>query len=67
VDEWALINKDPVTGDELKGQQNHCADAAVYVYRRIYNVILQADIKPETEEERMMNSAFTPKEDDYVY
>lgn len=67
IDEWALINKDPETGDELKGQQNHCADSGLYVYRRIYNVILQSDIKPATEEERMFNAALTPPEESYVY
>ena len=68
VDEWGLISKDMITGDELKGQQNHASDAALYVYRRIYNVILQSDIKPETEEDQMFNSIVTnTQENNYVY
>jgi hypothetical protein len=67
VDEWAIINKDPDTGDELKGQDNHCSDGAVYIYRRVYNALLQAETKPETEEERMFNAISTGKEDNYVY
>ncbi len=68
VDEWGLVSKDMDTGDELKGQQNHCSDAALYIYRRIYNVILQSDIKPETEEERMFEAMGTAQKDNqYVY
>lgn len=68
VDEWGLISKDMETGEELKGQQNHASDAALYVYRRIYNVILQSELTPETEEERIFNSIQLPQKDtSYVY
>lgn len=49
--EWAKIVKDPKTGEELKGQENHLADAFLYIYRRIYTTHLQDYQKPVSQED----------------
>lgn len=51
--EWARIVKDE-SGEEVKGQENHLADATLYIYRYIYQTYLKSYTKPETEEERMI-------------
>lgn len=40
-------------GSEKKGQKNHEADAALYVYRYIYNLHLKHFVVPETDEAKM--------------
>jgi hypothetical protein len=50
LSEWDKITKDS-NGDEIRGPSNHCADAALYVYRRIYNTFLKTiEEKPTTEQ-----------------
>lgn len=49
--EWSRIVKDPKTGEELKGQENHLADAFLYIYRRIYTTHLKDFIAPLSEED----------------
>lgn len=51
--EWSKIVKDPKTGEELKGQENHLADAFLYIYRRIYSTHLKYFETPLTEEDRI--------------
>ena len=53
VEEWAKIVKDE-NGEELPNQVNHAADAALYIYRKIYQVHLKAYEVPKTEEQTMM-------------
>lgn len=53
LSEWDKIVKDD-NGQEVKGQKNHEADAALYVYRYIYSTYLKTFEKPLSEEDRMM-------------
>lgn len=46
---------------------SNCSDAATYIYRKVYNVVLQSDYKPPTEEERMFAAATRFKDDSYFY
>ncbi len=51
LSEWDKITKDS-NGDEIRGPSNHCADAALYVYRRIYNTFLKTiEAKPTVEQQ----------------
>lgn len=50
--EWDKIVKDE-TGAEAKGQSNHEADAALYVYRYLYNAYLKTFKPIETDEQVM--------------
>ena len=52
--EWDRIAKDEL-GEEIKGPQNHIADATLYIYRRIYNTHLKTAQPKLTEEELMIN------------
>jgi hypothetical protein len=51
--EWAKITKD-TAGQEIKGQENHLADAFLYAYRKIFNTVLKSAEVPKTEEERFI-------------
>lgn len=51
--EWAKITKDE-EGTELPKQENHLADAALYIYRRIYSTVLKSFEPPKSEEEKMI-------------
>lgn len=53
--EWKKIVKDDL-GEELKGQDNHAADAFLYAYRRIYNTHLRSYEAPLSEEDKMIDS-----------
>lgn len=53
LEEWSKIVKDE-DGEEIKGQDNHLADSALYIYRYIYQTYLKSYTAPETEEERMI-------------
>lgn len=50
--EWDKIVKDE-TGAEAKGQSNHEADAALYVYRYLYNKFLKVFRPTENDEDKM--------------
>jgi len=52
--EWANIIKDE-KGSEVVGQVNHAADAALYVYRKVYQIHLKLFEPPKTEEDRMLD------------
>jgi hypothetical protein len=49
--EWDKIVKDKDTGDEIKGQENHLADATLYVYRQIYVSHLKNFVEPVSVDE----------------
>ncbi len=53
VQEWSKIVKDE-NGDEVKGQKNHEADAALYVYRYIYQTYLKTFKPAESDEDIMI-------------
>ena len=53
LQEWDKITKDS-SGDEIRGPSNHCADAALYVYRRIYTTFLKNIEVKQTEEQVMI-------------
>jgi len=52
LSEFDKIVKDE-DGSEKKGQKNHEADAALYVYRYVYNLHLKHFVIPETDEAKM--------------
>jgi hypothetical protein len=56
LDEWDKILRDE-NGDEIRGQPNHCGDAALYVYRYIYNTHLKTFKAPESDEDKMLRQA----------
>ncbi len=49
--EWDKIVKDKDTGDEIKGQENHLADATLYIYRQIYVSHLKNFVPPASPDE----------------
>lgn len=51
LNEWDKIVKDKDTGDEIKGQENHLADATLYVYRQIYVSHLKNFVEPVSVDE----------------
>ncbi len=51
--EWDTITKDS-SGDEIRGPSNTLADAALYVYRRIYTAFLKNVEVKKTDEEMMI-------------
>lgn len=53
VDEWSKLVKDE-DGEEVKGQQNHASDAALYIYRFIYNTVLKSFTPAESDEDVML-------------
>jgi hypothetical protein len=53
VKEWAKIIKDE-SGEEIKGQKNHEADATLYIYRYIYTTYLKDQVPVQTDEEIMI-------------
>jgi hypothetical protein len=52
VAKFAKIVKDATTGEEIKGQPNYSPNAALALYRRIYQTTLSSYTPPLTEEER---------------
>lgn len=54
VAEWAKIVKDE-DGEEVKGQENHAADAALYVYRYLYSTVLKDFVPPISDEDKMIS------------
>lgn len=52
VDRYARIVKDTITGEEIEGQPNYAPNAALALYRKIYQTHLATFEKPLTEEER---------------
>lgn len=53
IDEWSKLTKDEF-GEELKGQKNHEADAALYVYRYCYARHIKHAQPKETTEQIMV-------------
>lgn len=53
LEEWDKIVKDDL-GQERKGQKNHESDAALYVYRYIYQTYLKTFAPKLTDEEKMI-------------
>jgi hypothetical protein len=66
LQEWDKISRDEF-GDEIKGQENHASDAALYIYRAVYTSFLKHVEKIETDEEIMLRqlteTAIKEKED----
>lgn len=54
IKEWKKIVKGD-DGEELKGQDNHAADAFLYAYRRIYNTHLRSFEPPLSEEDKIID------------
>lgn len=63
VDEWAKILRN-AEGEEIKGQANHAADAALYIYRQIYNTHLKTFKAPESDEDKMERQAMEQLQND---
>ena len=55
IKEWSKIIRDDITGEEVKGQPNHEADAALYIYRYIYSTYLKNFAEPVSDEDIMMH------------
>jgi hypothetical protein len=53
LSEWDRIVKNE-EGEEVKGQENHTADSALYIYRYIYQTHLKSFVDPETDEDKMI-------------
>ena len=53
VKEWAKIVKDE-SGEEIKGQKNHEADATLYIYRYIYSTYLKDYVPAQSDEDIMI-------------
>jgi hypothetical protein len=53
--EWDSIVKDE-NGNEVVGQPNHAADAALYVYRKVYQIHLMSFTAPRSEEDRLLEA-----------
>lgn len=53
LEEWNAIVKDE-KGEEIPGQENHAADAALYIYRKLYQVHLSTFEPEPSEEDKML-------------
>lgn len=53
VNEWSKLVKDE-DGDEVKGQRNHQSDAALYIYRYLYQTVLKSFVPAESVETKML-------------
>ncbi len=70
--EFDKIVKDKDTGDEIKGQENHLADSALYAYRQVYVSHLKHWTAPKTQDDAIYeefmighrNREFAEREDD---
>ena len=54
LSEWDSIVKDE-NGNEVSGQPNHAADAALYIYRKVYQIHLSTFEPPKSAEERLLD------------
>lgn len=53
LSEWDRITRDE-DGKEIRGPSNHKADAALYVYRYLYNTVLKMAVPVPTDEQVMI-------------
>lgn len=65
LEEWDKIIKDE-NGNEVAGQVNHAADAALYIYRKVYQVHLKTFEPPKTEEDRMLDHVIKQAQRDRI-
>lgn len=53
LQEWCIITRDE-NGQEMRGPANHKSDAALYIYRHLYNTYLKQAVPVPTDEQRMI-------------